>query len=120
MSFAKKHNVKPSPFTFKTPEGHPYVKPIELANQNGIGTVYTIRAMYVNKGGKFGDEPVIVTDDFILNAPHHLVDTVREIIDDDESTQLINSGKAAFKFYSYANDKGSQLGVTWCDVDSQT
>ena len=117
MSFANKHNVKPSPFTFKTPEGHPYVKPIDLANQNGIDAVYTIRAMYVNTGGKFGDEPVIVTDDFILNAPHHLVNTVRAIIDDGESTQLVNSGNAAFKLYEYKNAKGNQLGVTWCDVE---
>ena len=117
MSFANKHNVKPSPFTFKTPEGHPYVKPVDLANQNGIDAVYTIRAMYVNKGGKFGDEPVIVTDDFILNAPHHLVDTVRDVIDDGESTQLVNSGQAAFKLYEYKNAKGNQLGVSWCDVE---
>jgi len=117
MSFANKHNVKPSPFTFKTPTGHPYVKPIDLANAHGIDKVYTIRAMYVNTGGKFGDEPVIVTDDFILNAPHHLVDTVRNIINDGESTQLVNSGLAAFKLYEYKNAKGNQLGVTWCDVE---
>lgn len=117
MSFAKKHNVQPSPFTFKTPEGHPYVKPIDLVNAHGIDTVYTIRAMYINKGGKFGDEPVIITDDFILNAPHHLVNAVQGIINDGESTQLVNSGQAAFKLYEYQNAKGNQLGVTWCDVE---
>ena len=117
MSFANKHNTKPSPFTFKTPEMHPFVKTLDLVEQNGIDAVYTIRAMYVNKGGKFGDEPVIVTDDFILNAPHHLVNVVKEIIDDGESTQLVNSGQAAFKLYEYKNAKGNQLGVTWCDVE---
>lgn len=116
MSFANKHNVKPSPFTFKTPEGHPYVKPIDIAHAHGMETIYTIRAMYVNKGGRYGDEPVIVTDDFILNAPHHLVDTVRGIIDDAESAQLVNNGQAGFKLYEYQNNKGAQLGVAWCDV----
>ena len=115
-SFANKHNTKPSPFTFVTPENHPFVKPAELVQQNGIDAVYTLRAMYVNRGGQFGDEPVLLTDDFILNAPHHMVEKVRDIIDDGESTQLVNSGEVAFKLYEYKNKFGQQYGVTWVDV----
>lgn len=117
MSFANKHNTKPSPFTFKTPEMHPFVKPLDLVEQNGIDKVYTLRAMYVNKGGQFGDEPVLVTDDFILNAPHHMVEKVRAIIDDAESTQLVNASEVGFKLYEYQNKFGQQFGVTWVDVE---
>lgn len=114
--FADKHNVKPSPFTFKTPEMHPFKKPADLVAENGIEKTYIVRAMYVNKGGKFGDEPVIVTDDFILNAPTHILDTVRGVIDDGESTQLVNNGEVAFKLYEYQNKYGQQFSVTWVDV----
>lgn len=115
-TFANKHNTKPNPFTFKTPEGHPYTKPYELVGVNGLDATYIVRALYINKGGKFGDEPVIVTDGFTLNAPHSMVDMVAAIIDDGESTQLINSGVVAFKLYEYTNKYGKQHGVTWVDV----
>lgn len=115
-TFANKHNTKPNPFTFKTPEGHPYTKPSELAMLHGLEQTYVVRAMYVNKGGKFGDEPVIVTDEFTLNAPHSMVEKVADIINDGESTQLINSGEVAFKLYEYTNKYGKQYGVTWVDV----
>lgn len=115
MSFANKHNFKP--FTYKTPESHEFVKPAELVARNGIETTYTLRAMYVNKGGQFGDEPVFITDDFILNAPSHLVSSVKEIINDGESTQLVNDGQVAFKLYEYENKFGKQYGVTWVDVE---
>lgn len=116
MSFANKHNTKPSPFTFKTPEMHPFTKPAELVAQNGIDATYVLRAMYINKGGQFGLEPVLVTDDFILNAPSHMVEKVEQIIDDGESTQLVNNGEVAFKLYEYKNKFGQQFGVTWVDV----
>lgn len=116
-SFAAKHNVKPNPFTFKTPEMHPFKKPAELVNENGIDKTYIVRAMYVNKGGQFGDEPVIVTDEFILNAPSHILDTVRGVIDDSESCHLINDGEVAFKLYEYKNKYGQQFSVTWVDVE---
>lgn len=115
-SFAKKHNVKPSPFTFQTPENHPYKKPIELVTEFGLDKTYKVNAFYINKGGKFGDEPVIVTDDFILNAPSHLVGMVKEVLEDSESINLVLDGQVYFKFYEYENSKGSQVGVTWVDA----
>ena len=116
MSFANKHNAKANPFTFKTPEMHPFVKPSDLVVDNGIEQVYVARAMYINKNGQFGDEPVIVTDNFIMNAPRHMVDMVNGVINDGESTQLINNGEVAFKLYEYTNKYGKQYGVTWVDV----
>ena len=116
MSFANKHNTKPNPFTFKTPAEHPYIKPSELALLNGLDKTYVVRAMYINTGGKFGDEPVIITDKFTMNAPHSMAEKVAAIIDDGESTQLINSGEVAFKLYEYTNKYGTQYGVTWVDA----
>ena len=115
-SFANKHNAKPNPFTFKTPEMHPFVKPADLVAEHGIGQTYVLRAMYINKGGQFGDEPVFITDDFILNAPSHMVEMVKGIIDDGESTQLVNNGEVAFKLYEYKNKYGQQFGITWVDI----
>lgn len=116
MSFAKKHNVRPNPFTFTTPENHPYKKPAELVAENGIDAQYKANAFYINKGGKYGDEPVIVTDDFILNAPVHILDTIRDVMDDSESIHLVNNGEVHFKFYEYQNKYGQQFSLTWVDA----
>jgi len=115
-SFANKHNAKANPFTFKTPEMHPFKKPADLVAEQGIEQTYLVRAFYVNKNGQFGDEPVIVTDDFILNAPRSILEMVNGIIDDGESTQLVNDGQVAFQLYEYTNKYGKQHSVAWVDV----
>ncbi len=116
MSFAKLHNTAVANFNFETPAHFTYQKPIDLVQENGIENVYKVNAIYINKKGKYGDEPVVITDECIVNAPSHLVDTVKNILLDDHSVQLINDGKVGFKFYEYKNSKGDQIGLTWVDL----
>ena len=115
-SFADKHNVKPSPFTFVTPDHFEYTKPATLATLNGIDAVYKLNAIYVNKKGQFGDEPVFVTDNELVNAPRHMMDSVNDILNDSESINLILDGQVYFKIYEYKNAKGNQHGITWVDA----
>lgn len=117
MSFAKKHNAKPNPFPFATPDTHKYAKPAVLVAQNGLDKVYKLNAIYVNKKGKFGDEPVFATDDELVNAPQHMMDMVNDVLNDSESINLIIDGQVFFKFYEYENSKGQQVGITFVDKD---
>lgn len=116
MSFAKLHNVAIAHFDFETPSDFEYKKPAHLVVEHGVDKVYPVKALYINKKGQYGDEPVIVTDEFILNAPSHLVDSVKGILLDEKSVKMINDGKVGFKFYEYKNSKGNQVGVTWVDI----
>lgn len=116
MSFAKKHNTVVTHFDFETPSDFDYKKPANLIVEYGEDKVYPVKAIYINKKGQFGDEPVIVTDEFIVNAPSHLVDSIKEIFEDENSVKLINEGKVGFKLYSYENKFGTQYSVTWVDV----
>ena len=116
MSFAAKHNTRPNPFTFETPETHTFTKPATLAVTNGLDHVYHLRAIYVNKGGQFGDEPVFITDDEMVNAPTHMMEMVNGILDDGESINLVNDGEVYFKLYEYKNKFGTQHGITWVDA----
>ncbi len=116
MSFANLHNAVIAVFNFDTPEHFTYEKPIDLVKENGLEKVYKVNAIYINKRGKYGDEPVVVTDECIVNAPSHLVDAVKGILVDDKSVQMINDGKVGFKFYEYKNAKGDQIGLTWVDL----
>ena len=117
MSFANKHNAKPNPFPYVTPETHLYVKPSVLAAQNGLDKVYKLNAIYVNKKGKFGDEPVFATDNELVNAPQHMMDAVNDILNDSESINLVIDGQVYFKLYEYENSKGKQVGITWVDAN---
>lgn len=115
-SFANKHNAKPNPFTFETPEHFQYAKPFDLVQQNGIDEVYKLNAIYVNKKGAYGDEPVLVTDNELVNASSSLMESINGILDDSESINLIIDGKVFFKFYEYNNKYGLQHGVSWVDA----
>ena len=117
MSFANKHNARRNPFTFVTPEHFTYTKPATLAATNGLDTVYKLNAIYVNKKGQYGDEPVFVTDNELVNAPSHMIDTVNDILTDSESINLILDGQVYFKIYEYKNSKGNQHGITFVDAE---
>lgn len=82
-------------------------------------TVYPIRAIYINTKSKFGAAPVIATDEELVNAPAHLLDTCQEILHDDDAIKLINEGKAGFKIYIYHNDKFNTdcFGIEFVDVE---
>ena len=114
-SFANKHNAKPNPFPFVTPDTHEYKKPAQLVAENGINAVYRLNAIYVNKKGAYGDEPVLVTDNELVNAPSSLMESINGILDDSESINLIIDGQVSFKLYEYQNKYGLQHGVSWVD-----
>ena len=116
MSFAKKYNVVKPSFDFKPSDDAPFIKPSELVQLNGIDAVYPLRACYINKKGLYGDEPVLITDTHIVNAPNLLVETVENVLKDANEVKLINACKVGFKFYQYENRYGIQHGIQWVDL----
>lgn len=116
MSFAKKHSTATKLFDFNTPESFKYLNLAELANAYGLEQVHKVNALYINTKGRYGDSPVIATDYELVNAPQHLLDTVKEVLADGESISMINRGNVGFKLYTYANTHGTQYGVEWVDL----
>lgn len=116
MSFANRFNSPSLKFDFKIPEEHVFAKPVELVHAHGIDKVYTVRSMYINTKGKYGDEPVIVCDECLLNAPKHVVEVCKTILNDADAVKDINSGKVGFKLYKYTNDYGDQYSLMWVDL----
>ena len=114
-TFAQKHNVQANPFTYVTPDTHEYTNPKELVAKNGLDATYNLKAIYVNKKGAYGDEPVLVTDNELVNAPSHMMDAINGILSDSESIQLILNDEIKFKFYEYENKYGTNYSVVWVD-----
>ena len=115
--FASKHNsALERPFTFEIPEEFKYTDLKSMAAKYGIKSPFVIHAIYINKKGHFGDQPVLATDNELVNAPHHLMECVNDILADAESINLINRGHVGFKIYTYDNKYGTNYALEWVDL----
>lgn len=116
MGFASKFN-RNRKFNADT-TGFQYASMADLFNQNGAGNVYPLTAIYINSKSKFGDAPVFATDSCFVNGPAYMLDTVREILADDEAIEAINGGKVGFTIYPYVNDRFKRecFGINFVDI----
>lgn len=78
---------------------------------------YTLLGLFV-KGSKFGKEPDAIIDGFKVNLPRHLLDTVNDMLDDNQVIEAIKAGKVGFKIYSYHSSTYNKdaYSVTWLDL----
>lgn len=112
MSILDKYNNKPLYEYDKTKERE-YTNLQILFNHFGKDKVHIVHALFINTKSRFGDSPVIVTSDFMVNAPKHLLQTVKQMMSDSELVKLINSRKVGFKIYSYRGKNGMGYSVEW-------
>ena len=114
MSYATKFN-KGNKFTFKPADDAQYVSLEELFNKNPE-QIHDVKALYINTKSKFGDAPCVAIDPVIIvNLPKHLLETVKEMINDNECVDAINNNEVKFKIYSYkdSNFNKTCYGVKW-------
>lgn len=118
MSLADKYNHTTPTFTHQLPDSAPFKSLKELYNgENGENT-YVVYGLYINKKGKFDDAPVAISEDFSINLPPHLCDTVTEMLKDKELIEAINAGKFGLEVYSYVPKeyKKTCYSVKWVDL----
>lgn len=78
---------------------------------------YTLLGLFT-KGSKFGKEPDAIIQGFKVNLPRHLLDTVEDMLDDNQVIEAIKAGKVGFKIYSYHSNTYNKdaYSVTWLDL----
>lgn len=103
MGIASKYNKVVNKFNANT-EGFAYFKLSELFEENGADHVYPITSMFISHKGKFGDSAVVSTDECFANFPNHMVETIKDMINDDECVDAINNGKLGFTIYQYTDN----------------
>ena len=100
MSYATKFN-KGRKFTFEMSDEVNYFSLDVLFDKNPE-QIYDVKAFYINTKSKFGNAPCVAIDkDTIVNLPNHLLETVEEMINDEECVNAINNDEVKFKIYSY-------------------
>ena len=119
MGIANKFNSSVNIFTFQTPKTQTFRKLADLYKENNKEQVYRVRAFYINTKSKYGDSPVLVTDRFSVNLPNHMLNTVKEMINDVELTNAVNNCEVGFTIYEYQpkNYKGKAYSVKFLDIE---
>jgi len=102
-------------------EGFEYRKLEELYKEYGEEMEYPVKALHVNKT-KYGESVVATTDGYFINLPSHVVNDVKEIIENDELVQMINDGRVSITIYEYYSHKynGTFYGIKWVEKDNTT
>ncbi|QCW21988.1 single stranded DNA-binding protein [Staphylococcus phage SA46-CTH2] len=85
-----------------------FIKLSELVEKFGIKQEYIVRALFTNKESKFGEQGVIVTDDYNVNLPNHLTELIKDMRQDEDVVDIINKGEVVFTIYEYENKKGQK------------
>lgn len=108
---------KRSLFNYDKEIDRDYCKLVDLVECNGIEAVYTLEAIFINSKSKFGEAPILVTSQWLVNAPSHLINTVKQMMDDTEIVEMINQRKVGFKIYSYVDSNSViRFSVEWVEV----
>lgn len=115
MAILDKYNKKPV-FNYDVTRKRDYTNLRELFDTFGEDKKYVVHALFINKKSRFGDAPIIVTDRFMVNAPKHLLETVEEMMNDQELVDLVNERKVGFKIYEYQGRYGNGYSVKWIEL----
>lgn len=119
MGFADKYNkVTVNKFTFSGDSTFDFMSLEDLYTANGKDEVYTLRGLWINPKGNFGPAPVGVLNDCYVNLPGHLLETVENIMQDDEACDMINEGLVGFTIHTYFQEKYKKdcYGINFVDI----
>lgn len=88
----------------------------------GKVTPFTLTGLFINNKSKFGARPFASTPDFLVDLPSHMLDTIKEMIDDEEVVNDINSGRVGFVVRTYYsnNYKKDCYSIKFVDRETDT
>lgn len=119
--FADKYNKNFAKFDFRPAEDFEFKSLKDLYNGAKGKNTYLVLGMYINHKSMYGDAPVIVSEDFFINLPKHLLDTVKEMLEDSELVTAINKREFGIEVYEYETYEYETNGktcysVNWVDM----
>ena len=105
-------------FNFTQFEDAKYISLKDLYEENGAEKVYTLKALYINTKGKYGDSPVALINGYNINLPNHLLDTINLFIVSLDMVEAINNNEVGFTIYKYTDNKYGKecYSVSWVEL----
>lgn len=92
-------------FDYDNEKEREYIKLGEL----DMSKTYPIEALFINTKGKFGDQGVIISGDYIVNLPNHLTEMIEEMRQDSEMVDAINQRLFDFEIYEFESNKYNRV-----------
>lgn len=119
MGIASKYNHG-ALYNYVMPEGAQFKTLEELYKEHGENCIFPVYGFFINTKGKYGDNPVALSNGFFISLPEHLLDDVKEIMADPEATEQINGGGLGLQIRTYEKEiqKGKPrtcYSVIWID-----
>lgn len=84
-----------------------------LLHAKEIANGFKVLACYINKKSKYGDSPVVATENFFINLPKWQLDNVKAIMANQDAIKAINEGKVFIEIYDYEKGGKKYQGVNW-------
>ena len=114
MGFFDKYNGGKR-FVFEM-KGEPVFKKLSELYKENVNS-YPVRSIYINRKGKYGDNPVIVSDKFSVSLPTHLLNTVQDLLSQDVFYDMVNGGKVGFAVYEFESPTYGTKGysINWVE-----
>ncbi|WNM55475.1 hypothetical protein CoNPh32_CDS0006 [Staphylococcus phage S-CoN_Ph32] len=88
-------------FEYNNEKEREYIKLGELDSSK----TYPIEALFINTKGKFGNQGVIISGDYIVNCPQHLTEMIEDMRQDEEMVEAINQRLFDFEIYEFESKK---------------
>lgn len=104
MNFSERNKSKQPVFNFNS-DALPWTDLNAWIAEHG-NTPIEVKALFINKKAKFGPRAVLVSPEFKINLPNHMVDEIREIMATPDLVDLINADKAVFIPEQYEDKNG--------------
>lgn len=96
-----KYSNGTSKFEYNNEKEREYIKLGELDSSK----TYPIEALFINTKGKFGNQGVIISGDYIVNCPQHLTEMIEDMRQDAEMVEAINQRLFDFEIYEFESKK---------------
>ena len=100
-----KYSIGVSKFEYDNEKERDYIKLGEL----DLSKTYPIEALFINTKGKYGNQGVIISGDYIVNCPQHLTEMIEEMRQDSEMVEAINDRLFDFEIYEFESKKYNRL-----------
>ena len=117
MGFAARHNKGGIDWNVNT-KGFEFVQRAKAYKENA-DAVHTVKGLYINTKGIYGDHPVAICDGYLIDLPENILDDVKEIFKSEEDIQTIKEGKVGFRIEEYQSEKFKKTcyGIRWVDLE---
>lgn len=76
---------------------------------------YHVMGFFINNKSKYGSNPVLITDGSFINLPKYMLGMVKEILEDSEAIEDINSGNTFAKFEEIETPNGKTFSIQFIE-----